>query len=271
MIWLISLGIDSLALLPSLRYGNQKLLTLIDMTMSNHDEYHRDAVAARLCQHCHWLRDQGCTHIILPPLREYLWSKIDFSSSHLIVPLFERYVRHALSYSLVGKIWWMMSMTDDQLRKQYPIKEIFLSYPLTERQAQTKRFAQPRHHRSITIPHRLPLLRHLPTRDIMLSTQIKHDCRSLKDAWVDTLIPCQWSFFLFHRSFRTIFQSSRYRLHPLTIATDSLALLSHPQSSPCNYTLAIIGNDTVLSHPHRKFVTWCHRENTKPVIITLQS
>jgi hypothetical protein len=76
----------------------------------------------------------------------------------------------------------MMSTIDRQLWTQYTIHDMFLSHPMTDNQKKTKRFAHPRQHRSITVPHRLTLLRHLPTRDIMLSTQIKYDCRLFKDA-----------------------------------------------------------------------------------------
>ncbi|MCS6982741.1 MAG: hypothetical protein NZL83_00960 [Candidatus Absconditabacterales bacterium] len=266
MIGLISLGINSLSLLPPLRYGNKQLITLLDMTMSNHDEYHYDAIGQRLHQHCTWLINQGCTHLILPPLRELIWQSYDPSTAASIMPLFHSYTRYALTYSLVGKIGRIMSTIDSQLWTRYTIQNTFLSHPMTDQQKQTKRFAHPRQHRSISVPHRCPLLRYLPTRDMMLTKQIKHDVRPLKDAGVDTIIPCQWGFFSFHRSFRTIFQSKQYRLHPITIATNIISSFSHPQSFPNTYTLAILGNDSILSHPHWKFVTGCHRDTTKPTI-----
>lgn len=157
------------------------------------------------------LIQNGCQKIIISPLYE-LYFRLEWQYNDLLVPLYENYLRLAISASLVGKIW---VLTDHASMSKWEeiLARFTKSIELTENQKKIGKFHNPLKWWIKEVPMWNYLLRRLSPREYFVDKVVKFDLRYFKDANVDTILPLQYSYFQYQNTIVHYFTASKQKFH----------------------------------------------------------
>ncbi len=154
-----------------------------------------DIVMDRVSKGISFLQEKGVDCIIVPPIIELKIRNESLFPWIIILPLFEKYVLdYCFSYSLIGKIGFFGDFFDLQ-EGQKQLTILAQKYDLSLHQRTIKTFHFPFVYRGKEFRNWKYLLDTCSWSMPLVHHRIKQDLRYFKDAWVDTLIPCNYSYF----------------------------------------------------------------------------
>jgi hypothetical protein len=206
-----------------------------------------------------YLLTQGVDHIVCPPVIELHYQ----SQYPQILPVFQQYIEHNLSHSIVGKIWFVGSTIQCQsinLHRWDSLASWNLDTPWglkngakTVNQSNNRHFnanfpirTSPDHH----LTHRLT--DHKPDH-YTCNTLIKQLLRPLKDASVDTVIWLDWSYYACDVS--RSHHCRKIKRHRSDIFQQIQNSLNLP-ASPTWYSVAIHHTGTLRDLQQNKKLRW---------------
>ncbi len=207
-ILVVGSGFDIIPLFKILNKFDHQYLLVLDLDWWAWWDKSKDFVEARINKIINNFSAQ-IDKIILPPLWEVLLN------DDRVIPLFKNYMLYALSYSLVGKIWFVWDVLDRKYFQDIFYNKILKDYNLTDRQKSIRKFNKKF---PIWIKQTLMWKYYLMqfwTRDRMVRKTIKVDLKYFKDADVDTLIPLNWWYLAFDNILRKYLKFKRIRYHSL--------------------------------------------------------
>lgn len=194
-IWLITSSLDNLYLFRFLNEYNFSYHIYYDQEGGHRWDKTPAFVEQRIRQWLDYLLSQWIEKCILPPIWELVFLKIEKYQQY-IIPLFSSFVlEQVLPWSRIGKIWLLGDWSD--LQHQQLLKDLCITYVLNDNQQSTKNFHQPLQYWSKELPLRKYFMVLLSQKNWMIHNVVKHDMRYFLDAWVDTLIPCNYWYFAF--------------------------------------------------------------------------
>lgn len=155
-----------------------------------------DLVMERVAVGIDTLVAEGVDAVVLPPIVELKARNENLFPNVKILPLFENYVlKNCFAYSLVGKVGFFGDYFDIQ-EGQKQLTILAKNYNLSENQVQIKKFHFPFAYRGKEVRNWKYLLDTSSWSMPLVHHRIKQDLRFFKDAGVDTIIPCNYSYFL---------------------------------------------------------------------------
>lgn len=139
---------------------------------------------------------KGVDAVVLPPVVELKARNESLFPNVKILPLFANYVlENCFACSLVGKIGFFGDYFDI-LEGQKQLTILAKNYHLSDNQRQISKFHFPFAYRGKEVRNWKYLLDTCSWSMPLVHHKIKQDLRFFKDAGVDTLIPCNYSYFL---------------------------------------------------------------------------
>lgn len=180
-------------------------------------------------------------YILVPAVFEHIL----VDKNPKVINLFQIYLQeYCLKYSLIWKIWFVWDYSELE-----NIKEIFdqykEDYKLTDNQSKINKF-----HKTFPVWKKQTTmwkyyLLNFGNREPMVRKNIKFDLKYFSDAWIDTLIPLNWSYL----SLENIIKSKlgKIRFHDSKIVEE---ILIEKLWTPWEYWINIFSNwttDLILS------------------------
>ncbi len=161
-----------------------------------------------------FLKNKKVDYIIVSPIYEMnFFIKNNNDKSKKIFPLFKNYLyENCLKYSLIWKLWFVWEYSDIQINQKL-FDEISKDYILTDNQQKIKKFHQPFVVWNKTVDLWKSFFYKISFRSFTISKIIKSDLRYLKDAWIDTLIPLNYWYFLFEKLIDNKLNFNKMRFH----------------------------------------------------------
>ncbi len=217
-IWIISAGTENLVLMRFLQRFDCTYSVLLDSAYRPYGDKDTDVLLLRYVKLIETLIKKWADYVIVHPIYEMrLLQNIDNPAIGLvkkyILPLFGSYLHtFCLWESLIWKIWCLWT-TWDIIHTQNLIQNEIKNYTLSDKQTNTKRFHTQFAFRTKTVPLRNYMLTSLSPREYFANTVIKFDCRYFKDAGVDTIIPLQYSYFLYQKTITNFFNQNKQKFH----------------------------------------------------------
>lgn len=264
-IWIISSGRETVALSQMLPLQSYDVTIFLDSIARPYEQKPFQYTIDRHKKICDFLVAKGCTHIMMEPLMELTLS--DYKQDVTVVPLFAKYVEeYCFAHSLIGKIGivWAGESLD---HAQTLIQKLAMSYTLSTNQSAIKAFHQPFAYWKKDVSLRNMLLAWLSRRDYLATNIVKTDCRYLKDANVDTIIPTHYSYFLYQRTLQNYFNQRKQKFH----WKQALEKIFHdifPQDSLSNTsdTMQIYHSwSTKILEDHKQWIWHLSHWNTKKI------
>lgn len=244
-IGILTSGNDMLALFSFLqRYDNEYHIWYDDKFLFWWDKS-VDLVMERVAVGIDALVAEGVDAVVLPPIIELKVRNENLFPNVKIIPLFETYIlEHCFAYSLVWKIGFFGDYFDIQ-EGQKQLTILAKKYNLTENQSQIKKFHFPFSYWSKEFRNWKYLLDTCGWSMPLVHNRIKQDLRFFKDAGVDTIIPCNYSYFLAQKAI----EKSRYtkmRFHKLLVLESIFSDFFAEQSSPYSVIVYCTGHGEFL-------------------------
>jgi len=163
-----------------------------------------DLVMERIESGISFLKDKWVDVFIVPPIVELKIANEGLFSSIKILPLFQNYVfKNCFAYSLVGKIGFFGDYFDLQ-EWQQQLKILANNYKLSDNQNNIKKFHFPFSFWSKEVKIWKYLLDMFSWSAPLVNNTVKQDLRYFKDAGVDTIIPCNYSYFLAQKTIKKV-------------------------------------------------------------------
>lgn len=219
----------------------------LDTAHMHYEDKPYEMVAQWIQQGKQRCRDQWCTHLILPPLRELTDTDND------IVPLFRTMCHQAFTGSLIGKIG-LLTPVAGQENVQDMISDLSQHYHIHDKQRNTKHFHYPFVRWTKSVPLRIPLAQSLAKRDYLANKVVKHDLRYMKDAFVDTIIPCSYGFCRFDKTIQRYFNGNKQKYYGLGhVHKAFVSLTDNEASHPYHVDVHVTGRQDILA---KKSLLW---------------
>lgn len=201
----------------------------------------------RVADGIRFLQEKGVDAILVPPIIELKIRNEKLFPGITVLPLFESYVKeNCFAYSLVGKLGFFGDWFDlKEWQQQLTI--LAKEYILSDHQSQIKKFHFPFAWRGKEVRNWKYLLDTCSWSMPLLHHNIKQDLRYFKDAKVDTIIPCNYSYFLVQKAI----EKARYtdmRFYGLTILENIFKkLVEDKKNSIYSVTVYHTGHGEFLS------------------------
>lgn len=175
-----------------------------------------DLVMERVAVGIEALVAKGIDTVVLPPMVELKARNENLFPHVKVLPLFENYVlENCFAYSLVGKIWFFGDRFDIQ-EGQKQLTILAKHYHLSENQRQISQFHFPFVYWGKEVRNWKYLLDTCSWSMPLVHHTIKQDLRFFKDAAVDTIIPCNYSYFLAQKALEKA-RYTKMRFSPFSI------------------------------------------------------
>ena len=108
-------------------------------------------------------------------------------------------------------------------KAQELISKYATTYTLTPAQSSTKKFLFPFSYWTKEVSLWNYFLRRLSPREYLVSKVVKFDLHYAKDAAVDTLIPLQYSYFLYEKTIQFSLNQRKQKFHGISVVSDIFA------------------------------------------------
>lgn len=199
-IGILTSGNDMLALFSFLQRYDHEYHVWYDDTFLFWWDKPVELVMERVTQGIRFLQEKGVDTILVPPIIELKIRNEKLFPGVTFLPLFESYVKeNCFTYSLVGKLGFFGDLFDlEEWQKQLTI--LAKDYVLSDHQREIKKFHVPFAWRGREVRNWKYLLDTCSWSMPLLHHMVKQDLRYFKDAKVDTIIPCNYSYFLVQKA-----------------------------------------------------------------------
>ena len=219
-IGIVSSWTDTLALFKFLTRYNNEYLVYCDQTNFPYEEKSLDYVLEHIERAWEFLITKWAEVIILDPVYELALKYLGKEISFKIMPLFQKYLHeYAFKYSLVGKIW-ILSDFWVNWRVQGFFEKEEESYAPTDDQKSIKKFSYPFHYWVRSASSWVYNINDLWVHNPYLIRTMKNDLRFFKDAYVDTILPMHYHYFIMQRTIKSFFNSNNIKFHDLSVVED---------------------------------------------------
>ncbi len=202
---------DMLSLFKFLHCSDHQYFVFYDDKFSFWGDKTTDLLMERIQEWIDFLYSKGVEVFIVPPIVELKISNENLFPNIKILPLFQNYVlKNCFAYSLVGKIGFLGDYFDLQ-EWQKQLENLSKNYNLSTNQVQIQKFNFPFAYRGKEVREWKYLLDKKNWSQPLVNHRVKGDIRYFKDATVDTLIPCNYSYFLLEKTIKkSIFHKMRF-------------------------------------------------------------
>lgn len=208
-IWIIGSSVDILILFRFLNKHKFVYTYFFDQEWWDRSEKNSDFVLQRVERILEISKERWIDTVILPPLIELYFLQHEKWKDY-IFPLFKNYLlEECLPFSRVWKIGIIGDYFD--LQKQQLLKDLCHIYELTDIQKAIKKFHKPFAFRSKQVRMWKYFLAQLGWKNWMMHNVIKRDLRSIIDAWVDTIIPCNYWYFAYDVTIHKLIRTKKMR------------------------------------------------------------
>lgn len=213
--WLICSWFDTLTLMKFLHRYDHQYNIVRDFALHNYGSHSPQLVLDRAISHIDRLVERGISKIFVSPLIELLIKQHHPYHYNFLVPIFEQYVKRCFEHSLIGKIG-IIGEYADSIEAQRTLHNLEKTYHQTEFQSKTKKFSWPFAYRFKKIDLWQWFFGTWGQRSMIINTLVKLDLRYLKDAFVDTIVPFNYGFFLYEKTIKR-FIKSKQQFHGIDI------------------------------------------------------
>ncbi|HMT00987.1 MAG TPA: hypothetical protein PKD96_00485 [Candidatus Absconditabacterales bacterium] len=230
-------SVEMLALLSFFRPLHYHFVVYLDLNEGFLGDKTYDDSFLALQKAVDFLSDK-CDKIIVPPVYEF-----GFSSSEKILPLFQSYLKeYCFGQSIVGKLGFLAEYADVEQIENH-INHFSKNFSLTTAQKNTKKFHFPWALWIKKVPLRKYFSLHLGNQNPSVVKLIKNDLKYFKDASIDTLIPLNYSFFLYQKTISSYFATSKkYKFHDSKVLVSLLQSLLPSSEKNSQLTIYYSGN-----------------------------
>lgn len=200
-----------------------------------------DLVMERVAVGIEALVAEGVDAVVLPPMVELKVRNENLFPNIKILPLFEQYIlENCFTYSLVGKIGFLGDYFD-LLEWQKQLTILAKNYNLSENQRQISKFHFPFVYWGKEVRNWKYLLDTCSWSMPLVHHKIKQDLRFFKDVGVDTIIPCNYSYFLAQKAIEKA-RYTKMRFYWLKILEKIFADFSWEKSSQYSVSISFTGH-----------------------------
>lgn len=218
-IWIITSSVDIFSLFRFLWRYDFAYTVFFDQEGGNWTEKENDFVIERVKKMMRKALDLWVEKLILPPMLElYFLSEMNNQElegdvfKDYILPVYTMYIqKYCIPNSLVWKLWIIGDYFDD--KNQHYIKWLSSSVALSETQKETKKFHNPLSFRFQQVRMWKYFTMELWWKNRMMHNVVKRDLRKMLDAWVDTIIPCNYWYFVYDKTIKKMLATKKCRWH----------------------------------------------------------
>lgn len=210
-IGIIASSVDILILFTILWKYDFSYTFFFDQEWADWSEKNNDYVIERTEKLLKEAKKKGVDKVILTPLLELYFLEKDLYSDY-ILPLYTMYIQEkCLPFSRIGKIGIVGDYFD--LQNQGLIKNLVSQYVLTDIQNNTKKFHAWFAYWFKQVRMRKLFVMELGWKNWMMHNVVKHDLRSLLDAGVDTIIPCNYWYLAYDATIKKYIRTKKTYWH----------------------------------------------------------
>ncbi len=210
-IWIISSSVDILILFRFLTKQDSIYTFFFDQEWGDRSEKNSDFVFQRVEKLLETSKNRWIDAVILPPLLElhFLQQK---EWSDYVIPLFKTYViQECLPFSRIWKLGFVGDYFDSE--HQEVLKEVCDKHELTTVQQKIKKFHKPFAFRFKHARMWKYFIMQLGWKNWMMHNVLKRDLRGLVDAWVDTIIPCNYGYLAYDVTIQKLIRTKKMHWH----------------------------------------------------------
>lgn len=240
-IWIISSSVDIFVLFRFLQKYNFSYTVFFDQEWWEWMEKDENFVLPRVEALIKKALDSWVNKLILPPTIELIFLSDEKYSQYkeVVLPLFSKYLlEQCLPYSRIGKIGFLGDRFDEK-NQQY-LKDVSSKLVYTDNQKATKSFPdvfsfwfkQVRMWKYFTMQ--------LWWKNWMIHNVVKKDIAFFLDAWVDTLIPCNYWFMAYDKAIAKIVRSKKINWFWLDSVENIFSSLCEKNDTKWNYNIKIV-------------------------------
>ncbi len=213
MLCIISSGLENINLVKLCQYMSLSYDIFLDSEYRPYEDKQIDKIIERTIAIIDRLTNEWYDNFLVHPIVELtLLQKWETKYKNMIMPLFTNYLDYCLKHSLIGKIWLLWWYSDiSQIESIW--KDITKEFVPNENQTKIKKFILPPAKWTKQVSMRNYLLRSFSPRQMMINKIIKMDLRYFKDANIDTIIPLEYSYFLYQRTISWFFNAKKQKFH----------------------------------------------------------
>lgn len=156
------------------------------------------------------LNELWAEYCIVPPIveLEILHGTHTLPFKNNIIPLFTRFLREALTFSRIWKIWLVTTRNENE-RLQQLFRVMTVDHLLTENQKSTPNFNFPFAVWIQSVPMWAYFLQGFSKKDWMVRKMIKKDTMYFRDADVDLILPASWTCLYYEKIITHLFTNKR--------------------------------------------------------------
>ncbi len=219
-IWIITSGNENIRLYNILNNFDIKTTIRYDSLFRPYGDKPFEEVIQRIEKWIEYLQSKNTQKIIISPVFE-LYFKNENKHQDIILPIFQWYLNeYIFKYSVVWKLWIAWNHCDWEFAQQLISKlaDNYIKSCIIPAKANNQLGLQSKKDFSFNLRHKETSMRdyllhlHSP-RQNMINKFMKLDCRYFTDANIDTLIPMQYSYFMFEKWFSHTFFTHKTKFH----------------------------------------------------------
>jgi hypothetical protein len=194
-IGILTSGNDMITLFSFLQRYDHEYYIWYDDACGFWGDKSEEIVMDRIQQGINFLQNQWVENILVPPIIELKIHNEKLFPKTNVIPLFSNYIeKFCFQYSIIGKIGFFWDWFDLQ-EAQQQFSLLAKNHILSENQTKIKKFHFPFAYRGKEVRNWKYLLDTCSWSMPLINHTIKQDLRYFKDAGVDTIIPCNYSYF----------------------------------------------------------------------------
>lgn len=210
-IWILSSSVDILILFRFLTKQDFVYTFFFDQEWGDRSEKNSNFVFQRVEKLLEMSKRRWIEAVILPPLIELHFLQQEKWHDY-IIPLFRTYlIEECLPFSRTWKLGFVGDYFDSE--HQGVLKEVCDKHELTAVQQTIKKFHKPFVFRFKHARMWKYFIMQLGWKNWMMHNVLKRDLRGLVDAWVDTIIPCNYWYFAYDVTIQKLIRSKKMYRH----------------------------------------------------------